>query len=91
MKSLKLYSMAWLLIVTWSDMGITKNGGDFESIQECKEAWAEILTCYKEELKDPAMIKYKDWGQPLGFCIQGERMNAPGIIYPTHPPHKGCG
>lgn len=88
---MKLYATGFLLIVIWTDMGITKNGGDFDTMKECREAWTEIVACWKDELKNPERTKYKDWGQPVGFCLQGERMNAPGIIYPTKPDSGACG
>jgi len=87
---MKLRATGFLLLVIWSDMGLTKNMGDYESIAECQQAWNEQLACWRDELKNDTK---KDWGQPLGFCIQGERLTAPGIIYPRHDDKNrtGCG
>jgi hypothetical protein len=89
---MKLRATGFILLVIWTNMGIVKNGGDFESLQECKEFWADQVACWKEELKNP---RGKDWGQPLGFCLQGERLSAPGIIFPPKEDDKtrntGCG
>jgi len=76
-----LRATGFILLVIWSDMGLTKNMGDFESLAECQEAWKAQLACWQDELKTSAS-KDKKWGQPVGFCIQGERLTAPGVIFP---------
>ena len=84
---MKIYATGFILLVIWTDMGLTKNAGEFSTLKECQEAWQENVSCWKEELRKPES-KLKDWGQPVGFCISGERLTAPGIIY-TVPSHSG--
>jgi hypothetical protein len=86
-----LRATGFILLVIWTDMGLTKNLGDFETLAECQEAWKDQLACWKDELKTEDS-KNKRWGQPVGFCIQGERLTAPGIIYPKAERNiSGCG
>jgi hypothetical protein len=81
-------STAWLLLVIWSDLGLTKNGGEYETLAECKQAWADSVACWQDELKSTKKDKLKTWGTPTGFCVQAERLTAPGIIYPVEPDDK---
>lgn len=78
-------STAWLLLIIWSDLGLTKTGGEFETLEACKEAWAENVACWRDELKTAKKKDLKTWGAPTGFCVNAERLSAPGIIYPVEP------
>jgi len=86
---MRLYATGFVLLVIWTDMGLVKNGGEYETLQECRKGWQYSVSCWSEELKKPGS-KLKDWGQPTGFCISGERLNAPGVIYPTTSLSGGC-
>jgi len=76
---------AWILLVIWSDMGLTKNSGEYETLEACKAAWADNIACWQDELKTTKKDKLKKWGAPTGFCVQAERLSAPRIIYPPEP------
>lgn len=80
--SRRLFASGWLLLVIFSDMGIVKHGGDYENKAECLEGWEGIVRWLKCKVDKQKGSKYPmDWGQAMGFCVEAERLIAPGVIF----------
>lgn len=92
--SIRLFSGGFLLLIIWTDSGLVKHGGEHDSLKDCQEQWAGIVECMKKEV-DRAKKENKacggvQCGQPVGFCLQGERLTAPGVIFPLPEKEATC-
>lgn len=86
---MKLYATGFLLLIIFTDSGLVKHGGEFDSADDCQDGWEHsvkpLLECRLKKAKPDCFI---ECGQPIGFCVQAERLLAPGVIFPMRKESK---
>jgi hypothetical protein len=86
-------TVGWVLLMIFTDSGMVKHVGEHESEQECIKEWIAVSQCLKkmansEKRKGKPCLFY--CGEPIGFCIKGTRLNAPGVIFPLPEKEATC-
>lgn len=80
---MKLYDAGFLLLLIWTGSGIVKHGGEYDSMDDCHSAWEGVKQCEQKRAekakKDDCFF---ECGELIGFCIEAERLHAPGVIFP---------
>lgn len=91
---MKLLSAGWLLLIIFTDSGLVKHGGEHDSREDCVAAWNGIAQCFAKLAKKEISQGKKGCtiycGQPIGFCLQAERLLAPGVIFPLPEKEATC-
>ena len=91
---MKLKASTFFLLIFFTGSGLIKSGGDYESMQECKEGWEATKQCLKADMKRAQKAGRADCllycGQPMGLCVEGQMLTAPGIIFPFSKKEWNC-
>lgn len=89
---MRTYAVGWLLLLIFTDSGVVKHMGDYDSQKDCHQAWEDSKQCLKKVAeKEKASSKdcFIYCGQPIGFCLEAERLTVPGVIFPLPKDDKG--
>jgi hypothetical protein len=79
----KTYAAGFLLLLIWTGSGIVKHGGEYDSMDDCRAAWDGIKMCeQKRAVKAKKGDCFFECGQFIGFCVEAERLVAPGAVFP---------